>query len=186
MRKHAWYAGLSAAENPARRDHKQVLDLPVNLNELNKQSQCKWIKKQHKAMVKKWHPDKAKGNVCARHASLWVLFGGLRSVICLQDVWSYAEACFHSLFFVLLSPFPFTLLSGWIAYAQVTRDAQRGNLKKYPTRRSFSGSNLDASRFFAHIKSVFFKLKVRFIFIRFSCGHRALRKEVAVIDSLPR
>ena len=51
----------SAAANPARRDHKKVLDLPANINELNQKSKCKWVKKQHKAMVKKWHPDKAKG-----------------------------------------------------------------------------------------------------------------------------
>ena len=50
-------------ENPARRDHKRVLDLPDNIMELNKKSRCKWVKNQHKALAKKWHPDKAKGEL---------------------------------------------------------------------------------------------------------------------------
>jgi tetratricopeptide (TPR) repeat protein len=45
-----------------KRDHAKVLDLPVNINELQPKSRCKWLKKQHRKMVMKWHPDKAKGN----------------------------------------------------------------------------------------------------------------------------
>jgi len=45
-----------------RRDHRQVLELPVNLHSLSKEKQCTWVKKQHKALARKWHPDKAKGD----------------------------------------------------------------------------------------------------------------------------
>ena len=45
------------------RDHQKVLQLPVNFDTLNAQSKCAWIRKQHKKMVRKWHPDKRrKGN----------------------------------------------------------------------------------------------------------------------------
>ena len=47
--------------NAARRDHRKVLDLPENIDEVNQKSKCKWVRNQHKAMVRKWHPDKAKG-----------------------------------------------------------------------------------------------------------------------------
>eukprot|EP00960_Hanusia_phi_P005542 161086-Hanusia_phi.AAC.2 len=38
-----------------------VLELPVNLHQLPVEKQCVWIKKQHKLLARKWHPDKAKG-----------------------------------------------------------------------------------------------------------------------------
>ncbi|EKX48811.1 hypothetical protein GUITHDRAFT_136477 [Guillardia theta CCMP2712] len=44
------------------RDHKLVLELPVNLHMLPVEKQCVWIKKQHKLLARKWHPDKAKGD----------------------------------------------------------------------------------------------------------------------------
>ena len=40
------------------RDHAAVLGMPVNYRDLNLPSQCAWLKKQHRKMVKKWHPDK--------------------------------------------------------------------------------------------------------------------------------
>ena len=45
-----------------RRDHRTVLELPVNLHQLAADKQCTWVKKQHKALARKWHPDKAKGD----------------------------------------------------------------------------------------------------------------------------
>ena len=44
------------------RDHKAVLELPANLDEIPKEKQCDWIKKQYKKLARKWHPDKAKGS----------------------------------------------------------------------------------------------------------------------------
>jgi hypothetical protein len=37
---------------------KIALDLPPNLEELDQQNQCKWLKKQYRKMSLKWHPDK--------------------------------------------------------------------------------------------------------------------------------
>jgi tetratricopeptide (TPR) repeat protein len=45
-----------------RRDHAKILELPVNIHEVNQQSKCGWLKKQHKKLAKKWHPDKNKGD----------------------------------------------------------------------------------------------------------------------------
>ena len=36
--------------------------LPVNLHQLPREKQCNYVKKAHKALARKWHPDKAKGN----------------------------------------------------------------------------------------------------------------------------
>merc|ERR1712072_991333 len=47
---------------PKRRNHAKVLDLPVNIHEVNKQSQCTWLKKQYKKLAKQWHPDKYRGD----------------------------------------------------------------------------------------------------------------------------
>ena len=44
------------------RDHRAVLELPVNLHQLSKEKQCSYVKKAHKALARKWHPDK----VCTR------------------------------------------------------------------------------------------------------------------------
>ena len=40
------------------RDHRAVLELPVNLHQLSKEKQCSYVKKAHKALARKWHPDK--------------------------------------------------------------------------------------------------------------------------------
>jgi tetratricopeptide (TPR) repeat protein len=50
------------AHSEERRDHAKVLELPVNIHEVNQQSKCSWLKKQHKKLAKKWHPDKHKGD----------------------------------------------------------------------------------------------------------------------------
>eukprot|EP01047_Picozoa_sp_COSAG01_P031686 COSAG01_NODE_2256_length_8067_cov_5.797691_13_plen_109_part_00 len=51
------------------RDHKRVLELPANIEEIDQERKCSWLKKQYKKLARKWHPDKAKGNakvcVCA-------------------------------------------------------------------------------------------------------------------------
>ena len=44
------------------RDHRIVLQLPVNIDELNPKARCTHLKKQYKKMAIKWHPDKAKGD----------------------------------------------------------------------------------------------------------------------------
>lgn len=44
------------------RNHREVLELPVNLHQLPREKQCNYVKKAHKALARKWHPDKAKGN----------------------------------------------------------------------------------------------------------------------------
>jgi len=49
------------------RNHREVLELPVNLHQLPKDKQCTYVKKAHKTLARKWHPDKAKGNkVCVQ------------------------------------------------------------------------------------------------------------------------
>ena len=47
---------------PPQRDNIKILDLPVNLDESSQDVRCKWLKKQYKKMILKWHPDKYKGN----------------------------------------------------------------------------------------------------------------------------
>ena len=44
------------------RDHAQTLELPTNLGQLTPEKQCNWIKKQHRKLARKWHPDKYRGN----------------------------------------------------------------------------------------------------------------------------
>ena len=48
-------------ENRGVEGHIKVLALPVNVEELNTKSRCAWLKKAHRKMSLKWHPDKAKG-----------------------------------------------------------------------------------------------------------------------------
>jgi DnaJ-class molecular chaperone len=36
----------------------KVLELPVNIHEVSKESQCKHLKKSYKKLAMKWHPDK--------------------------------------------------------------------------------------------------------------------------------
>ena len=60
---HAYHTAKQAETNWAEhRDHSIVLQLPVNIAELDPKRRCMWIKKQYKAMAKKWHPDKARGD----------------------------------------------------------------------------------------------------------------------------
>lgn len=40
---------------------KQMLDLPDNIDELDKETRCKWLKSSFRKMSLRWHPDKAKG-----------------------------------------------------------------------------------------------------------------------------
>ena len=47
---------------PPQRDHQKILQLPIDLEEREKDVKCAWLKKQFKILVKKYHPDKYKGN----------------------------------------------------------------------------------------------------------------------------
>jgi len=47
---------------PPERDHAKILQLPIDLNERSKEIRCAWLKKQFKTLVRKYHPDKYKGN----------------------------------------------------------------------------------------------------------------------------
>lgn len=40
---------------------KQMLELPDNIDELDKETKCKWLKSSFRKMSLRWHPDKAKG-----------------------------------------------------------------------------------------------------------------------------
>lgn len=44
------------------RDHAKILQLPIDLEHRSKEVKCGWLKKQFKALVKHYHPDKYKGN----------------------------------------------------------------------------------------------------------------------------
>jgi tetratricopeptide (TPR) repeat protein len=48
---------------PPQRDHAKILLLPIDLEEREKEIKCAWLKKQFKMLVKKYHPDKYKGNI---------------------------------------------------------------------------------------------------------------------------
>ena len=43
------------------RDHKAVLELPANLDQLTKDAQCTWVNKQYRKLARVWHPDRYKG-----------------------------------------------------------------------------------------------------------------------------
>jgi len=47
---------------PPQRDHAKILQLPIDLEERGKDIKCAWLKKQFKTLVRKFHPDKYKGN----------------------------------------------------------------------------------------------------------------------------
>jgi len=47
---------------PPQRDHAKILQLPIDLDERSKEIKCAWLKKQFKVLVRKFHPDKYKGN----------------------------------------------------------------------------------------------------------------------------
>lgn len=47
---------------PPERDHAKILQLPIDLEERGKDIKCAWLRKQFKALVRKYHPDKYKGN----------------------------------------------------------------------------------------------------------------------------
>jgi tetratricopeptide (TPR) repeat protein len=47
---------------PPERDHAKILQLPIDLEHRPKEVKCAWLKKQFKALVRHYHPDKYKGN----------------------------------------------------------------------------------------------------------------------------
>ncbi|KAL7444388.1 hypothetical protein ACHAXH_009988 [Discostella pseudostelligera] len=47
---------------PPERDHSKILQLPIDLDQRTKDIKCAWLKKQFKALVRQYHPDKYKGN----------------------------------------------------------------------------------------------------------------------------
>lgn len=47
---------------PPERDHGKILQLPIDLEHRTKEVKCGWLKKQFKALVRHYHPDKYKGN----------------------------------------------------------------------------------------------------------------------------
>ena len=47
---------------PPQRDHSKILQLPIDLEEREKDVKCAWLRKQFKTLVRKYHPDKYKGN----------------------------------------------------------------------------------------------------------------------------
>ena len=47
---------------PPQRDHAKILELPIDLEQREKSVKCAWLKKQFKTLVRKYHPDKYKGN----------------------------------------------------------------------------------------------------------------------------
>jgi len=47
---------------PPERDHAKILQLPIDLEQRSKEIKCAWLKKQFKALVRQFHPDKYKGN----------------------------------------------------------------------------------------------------------------------------
>jgi hypothetical protein len=47
---------------PPQRDHAKILELPIDLEERGKDIKCAWLKKQFKTLVRKFHPDKYKGD----------------------------------------------------------------------------------------------------------------------------
>lgn len=47
---------------PPERDHAKILELPIDLEQRSKEIKCAWLKKQFKMLVKRFHPDKYKGN----------------------------------------------------------------------------------------------------------------------------
>ena len=47
---------------PPERDHEKILQLPIDLAHRTRDVKCAWLKKQFKTLVRKFHPDKYKGN----------------------------------------------------------------------------------------------------------------------------
>ena len=43
------------------RDHRAVLELPTNLDDLKPEDQCGWVTRQYRKLAKMWHPDRYKG-----------------------------------------------------------------------------------------------------------------------------
>jgi len=43
------------------RDHRQVLELPANLDQLKREDQCGWVTRQYRKLARTWHPDRYKG-----------------------------------------------------------------------------------------------------------------------------
>jgi len=49
-------------DRPPQRDHAKILQLPIDLDQRSQEIKCAWLKKQFKTLVRKYHPDKYKGN----------------------------------------------------------------------------------------------------------------------------
>ena len=47
---------------PPERDHAKILQLPIDLENREKEVKCAWLRKQFKTLVRKFHPDKYKGD----------------------------------------------------------------------------------------------------------------------------
>ena len=64
LRQRLQNAQRSAKQWETQRDHAAVLELPSNLEQLapEKRTIVRWLKRQHKKLARKWHPDKARGN----------------------------------------------------------------------------------------------------------------------------
>ena len=62
LRQRLQNAQRSAKQWETQRDHAAVLELPSNLEQLAPEKRCVWLKRQHKKLARKWHPDKARGN----------------------------------------------------------------------------------------------------------------------------
>lgn len=62
MRRQDLWNGNENENRPPQRDHEKILQLPIDLDQRSKEIKCAWLKKQFKALVRKYHPDKYKGN----------------------------------------------------------------------------------------------------------------------------
>lgn len=58
----AWQDNRCGAFHPQNgRDHRAVLELPTNLDDLKREDQCGWVTRQYRKLAKTWHPDRYKG-----------------------------------------------------------------------------------------------------------------------------
>jgi len=62
MRQQDRWNGNENENRPPQRDHEKILQLPIDLDQRSKEIKCAWLKKQFKTLVRKYHPDKYKGN----------------------------------------------------------------------------------------------------------------------------
>ena len=62
MRRQDLWNGNENENRPPQRDHEKILQLPIDLDQRSKEIKCAWLKKQFKALVRKYHPDKYIGH----------------------------------------------------------------------------------------------------------------------------